>query len=142
MGGWGLILALAEKTGFKYPQPLVNWTTAEDISNLLHLSGFEVLHRRGHILLPKHVPFLSTLAIRYLAHVPGSPLVVYHQLDSLLEHSKLSDSASRVSVICPCRNEAGNIKQLVQRLPLIISHTGLTHKEGYSQDDTLETAVA
>src|SRR5437867_5334044 len=68
---WQPILALAEKTGFKYPQPLINWTTTEDISNLLHLTGFEVVHYRRHILLPKQIPLLSTLANRYVAHIPG-----------------------------------------------------------------------
>jgi SAM-dependent methyltransferase len=62
---WHPVLVLAEKLGLKYPQPLVNWTTVEDVSNLLSLSGFEVVHRRQHMLLPKRVPFLSTFANRY-----------------------------------------------------------------------------
>jgi SAM-dependent methyltransferase len=136
---WQPILALAEEAGFKYPQPLVNWTTAEDISNFLHLTGFEVVHQRGHILLPKRVPFLSKLANRYLAHLPGLRWLCLTKwivarplgLESLAP-------ASRVSVICPCRNEAGNIKQLVQRLPQMGSHTELIFVEGHSQDDTIE----
>ena len=68
---WQPVLVLAEKLGLKYPQPLVNWTTVEDVSNLLSLSGFEAVHRRQHLLLPKRVPFLSTLANRYVAHLPG-----------------------------------------------------------------------
>src|SRR5207249_8000674 len=65
------LLGFAERLGLKYPQPLLNWTTVEDIQNLLHLAGFEVAHRRAQILLPKHVPLLTTLANRYVAHVPG-----------------------------------------------------------------------
>src|SRR5262249_51383545 len=68
---WQPILQLAEKVGFKYPQPLVNWTTPEDIINLLYLAGYEVVHRRGHVLLPKQVPLLSAIANRYLAHLWG-----------------------------------------------------------------------
>src|SRR5262245_7325961 len=68
---WQPLLAVAEKVGLKYPQPLLNWTTVADIENLLHLAGFEIVHRRPHILWPKRVPVLSTLVNRYLAHTPG-----------------------------------------------------------------------
>ena len=37
---WQPILTLAEKLGFKFPQPLLNWTTAQDISNLFLPCGF------------------------------------------------------------------------------------------------------
>jgi glycosyltransferase involved in cell wall biosynthesis len=40
-------------------------------------------------------------------------------------------------VICPCRNEAGNIEQIVERLPMMGSETELIFVEGHSQDDTL-----
>jgi Glycosyl transferase family 2 len=136
---WQPILELAEKAGLKYPQPLVNWTTVEDISNLLHLTAYEVVHHRRHILLPKQVPFLSALASRYLAHLPGfrwlclTNWIVARPLD--LEHL---DSISSVSVICPCRNEAGNIRHLVQKLPQMGSHTELIFVEGHSRDDTLD----
>src|SRR5262249_32816156 len=43
-----------------------------------------------------------------------------------------------VSVICPCRNEAGNIDQIIKRLPELGSHTELIFVEGHSQDDTLD----
>jgi len=136
---WQPLLKLAEKAGLKYPQPLINWTTAEDITNLLHLAGFEVVHHRGHILLPKQIPFLSALANRYLAHLPGfrwlclTNWIVARPLGRERLHSR-----SRVSVICPCRNEAGNIKHLVQRLPRMGSHTELIFVEGHSRDDTLD----
>ena len=53
---WQPLLAFAEKLRLKYPQPLLNWTTVEDIQNLLHLTNFEVVHHRGHILWPNTCP--------------------------------------------------------------------------------------
>ncbi|HXJ95537.1 MAG TPA: glycosyltransferase [Terriglobia bacterium] len=134
---WQPILAAAEKLGLKYPQPLLNWTTVEDIKNLLHLTDFEVVQTRKHILAPKRVPLLSTLANRYLAPLP------------LLRHLCLTNwivarplnlegrSLPRVSVICPCRNEAGNIQQIVERLPAMGAETELILVEGHSKDGTL-----
>jgi len=136
---WHPILLLAEKAGFKYPQPLLNWTTAEDIQNLLHLAGFEVVHRRGHILLPKRLPFLTTLANRYCAHLPGFRwMCLTNWIVARPVGFESLDSKPRVSVICPCRNESGNIKQIAQRLPSMGSHTELIFVEGHSKDDTLE----
>jgi len=60
-----------EKVGLKYPQPLLNWTTREDNRNLLQVAGFVVVVSQQHLLLPKHMPLLSRLTNRYLAHLPG-----------------------------------------------------------------------
>lgn len=136
---WQPILALAEKIGLKYPQPLLNWTTVEDIENLLHLAGFELVHRRGHILLPKRVPLLSTLANRYMAHVPGFRwMCLTNWIVARPTGLRQLDAVPRVSVICPCRNEAGNIEPLVRRLPPMGAHTELIFVEGHSKDNTLE----
>jgi SAM-dependent methyltransferase len=135
---WQPILASAEKLGLKYPQPLVNWTTAEDISNLLHLTGFEVVHQRGHILLPKQTPILASFANRYLAHLPGLRwLCLTNWIVARPVDLGRAEKPPRVSVICPCRNEAGNIRDIVERLPQMGSHTELIFVEGHSQDDTL-----
>lgn len=135
---WQPIVVLAEKLGLKYPQPLLNWTTIEDVSNLLHLAGFEVVHRREHILLPKRLSLLSAFANRYLAHLPGLRWLC---LTNWIVARPLADGSSnsvpRVSIICPCRNEAGNIEPIVRRLPQMGSYTELIFVEGHSQDDTL-----
>ena len=136
---WQPLLGLAEKLGLKYPQPLLNWTTVEDIQNLLYLAGFEVVHRRTHILWPMQVPLLTALANRYLAHVPGLRwLCLTNWLVARPTGLQQYDVVPRVSVICPCRNEAGNIEQLVRRLPAMGSHTEIIFVEGHSKDNTLE----
>lgn len=136
---WQPILGLAEKVGLKYPQPLVNWTTAEDISNLLHLTGLEVVHQRGHILLPTRTPLLTSLANRYLAHLPGFRwLCLTNWIVARPVEPAPVEPSPKVSVICPCRNEAGNIREVVQRLPRMGSHTELIFVEGHSEDDTLD----
>jgi SAM-dependent methyltransferase len=136
---WQPILSLAEKTGQKYPLPLLNWTTREDIANLLRLADFEVVRHRAHILLPKHVPLLTPLANRFLAPLP---LIRQFALTNWVVARPVRLDAERdmptVSVICPCRNEAGNIQQIAERLPAMGSHTELIFVEGHSKDNTLE----
>ena len=135
---WQPILSLAEKLRFKFPQPLLNWTTVEDIRNLLHLNGFEVVHQSGQILFPQRLPLVTKLTNRYLAHVPGFRWLCLTNwvVARPLELEPLA-AAPTVSVICPCRNEAGNIEQIVRRLPELGSHTELIFVEGHSKDNTL-----
>jgi len=135
---WQPVIATAEKLGLKHPQPLLNWTTVEDVANLLHLTDFEIVRERKHVLLPKRVPLITELVNRYLA-----PLPVMRQLcltnwivaRPLVPNEK--DRAPTVSVICPCRNEAGNIAHIIERLPLMGSQTELIFVEGHSEDGTL-----
>jgi ubiquinone/menaquinone biosynthesis C-methylase UbiE len=139
---WQPLLALAEKLHFKYPQPLLNWTTPADIRNLLHLAGFEVIVGQPHILLPLRVPLLSKFANRYLAHARGlSWLCLSNWIIARPTGIPLGRTSPRVSVICPCRNEAGNIEQIVRRLPSMGSHVELIFVEGHSKDDTLKECL-
>ena len=136
---WHPILALAEKLGAKYPQPVLNWTSPEDIRGLLHLAGFEVVHYRRHILLPKRIPPLDTLANRYTAHVPGvRSLCLTNWLVARPLGLRVAARAPRVSVICPCRNEAGTIAGIVKRMPSLGEHTELIFVEGHSTDNTAD----
>jgi SAM-dependent methyltransferase len=136
---WQPILSLAERFGLKYPQPIVNWTTKEDLVNLLYLADFDVVQGRPHILLPKHVPVVSRLVNRFLGPLP---LIRAFSLTNWLVARPMrlapEGLAPSVSVICPCRNEAGNIQQIADRLPAMGSHTELIFVEGHSKDNTLE----
>jgi len=135
---WQPVLATAEKFGLKHPQPLLNWTTVEDVRNLLNLADFEVVRDRKQILLPIRLPVVAHFANRYLAPLP----VIRHLCLTnwiVARPAMRSQEPHRpsVSVVCPCRNEAGNIEQIVERLPSMGSQTELIFVEGHSKDDTL-----
>src|SRR5258708_451223 len=103
---WQPVLSLAERAGLKYPLPNLNWTTKEDLTNLLYLADFEILRSRPHILLPKHVPLLTRFANRFLAPLP---LIRQFALTNwvVARPTRLTADGPTpsVSVICPCRNE-------------------------------------
>ena len=56
---WEPILNLAEKMGFKMPQPLQNWLINKDIENLLSLANLEIIKKGSIILIPFDIPFIS-----------------------------------------------------------------------------------
>jgi SAM-dependent methyltransferase len=136
---WEPVLKLAEKVGRKTPWPDQNWLSMEDIANLLHLSGYEVVRRGTDILLPTWVPLVSLALNRVAAQLPilrESALVSYFVARPVVERSV--EPLPSVSIICPCRNEKGNIREAVARTPVMGPRTELVFVDGNSTDGTVE----
>jgi SAM-dependent methyltransferase len=134
---WQPVVHLLERLGWKAPLPYLNWTTVGDVRNLLTLAGFETLGHRGHVLVPVGLGPAGRWANRFLAHLPLARLFVWTNWLVARPAPRPVARAPRVSVICPCRNERGNIAELVRRLPALGAHTELLFVEGHSSDDTL-----
>ena len=140
---WEPVLKLAEALGLKTPWPDQNWLSMKDIENLLYLAGFEVVRRGTDILVPAPVPIVAELANRVLAKAPlvrEAALVDYFVARAAPVVDAASDPArsASVTVICPCRNERGNIREAVARTPLMGSATELVFVDGNSSDGTVE----
>jgi SAM-dependent methyltransferase len=135
---WQPVVHLLEALGLKYPLPLLNWTTVGDIENLLRLAGFEAVRARGHILLPVRLGPISRFANRFLAHLPVLRSFVWTNWIVARPTAPPPANPPRVTVVCPCRNEEGNIREVVRRLPGLGSHTELIFVEGHSMDGTLD----
>jgi SAM-dependent methyltransferase len=136
---WEPVLKLAERLGLKTPWPDQAWLSMNDIVNLLHLAGFELVRTGTDILLPTYVPVVSELANRVGATLPllrESALVDYF-VARAVEETTVSP-APTVSVVCPCRNEKGNIRDAVDRTPVMGGGTELIFVDGSSSDGTVE----
>lgn len=138
---WELPLNIVRWLGLATPTLYQNWLTTSDTNNLLYLTGFEVIRNWAEVLLPINIPILSAFLNQYLAR-----LWPFHQfalanftLARLHPQSCSQDHASRVSVVVPARNEAGNIHSILERVPEMGSGTELIFVEGHSSDDTYET---
>jgi SAM-dependent methyltransferase len=136
---WEPVLKLAERVGRKTPWPDQNWLSMQDISNLLRLSGFDVMRQGTDVLVPVDVPVLSRLMNRWMARLPGASHLA---LVEFFVARPLADALPRalpsVSVICPCRNERGNIREAVARTPLMGERTELIFVDGNSTDGTVQ----
>jgi SAM-dependent methyltransferase len=140
---WEPVLSLAARVGLKTPWPDANWLSMSDIANLLFLSGYEVVRRGTDILLPANVPVVSELANRVAAKLPGireAALVDYFVGRPVPE--TVVSPLPTVSVICPCRNERGNIRGAVERTPVMGPATELIFVDGNSTDGTVEEIEA
>ena len=133
---WRPIIRLAELFGLKADKPIQNWVTADDMRNLLELAGFEVVSTSRRILFPKRVPLLATLLNGCIANVwPLSHLSLTWWLVARPVTTERSVAPS-VSIVVPCRNEAGMIREIIDRIPTLGSSTEILFVEGGSQDDT------
>jgi SAM-dependent methyltransferase len=139
---WQPALRLAEILGLKHQQPPESWLPPEEIKSMLSLADFEVVRDDAHVVFPAGVPLLADLLNRYLGRVPpiGALSLVF---GIIARPSPVRWTGSRpadptVSVIIPCRNEAGHIPPLVASLPALGLPTGseFLFGEGNSTDDT------
>jgi hypothetical protein len=132
---WHPLVRLAERLKLKAPQSMHNWISAYDINNLLELSNFEPLQNRTIILFPYNIPGLSYLLNRFFAKLPISRFFTMQRLNiarPLFDNSK----EYSVSVVIPCKNEAGNIEDAVKRIPQLGSHTEIIFGDDKSTDGT------
>jgi SAM-dependent methyltransferase len=138
---WGPIFRLAESLGLKAKQPILNWISPEDVVGMLQLTGYEVILDYPRILVPKEIPCFSKFANRFLApFMPFKWICFSRFVVARLPMPPFREPAI-VSVVCPCRNEADNISEIVNRLPDMGARTELIFVEGHSQDNTYERCL-
>jgi len=133
---WRPLIRLAEMLGLKPRKPISNWVTPGDVRNLLALADFEAVSVSRQILWPKKVPLLTTLLNGVVAHIWGlRQLCLTWWVVAKPARTPASLELS-VSIVVPCRNEAGMIAEIVDRTPELGTKSELIFVEGGSTDDT------
>jgi SAM-dependent methyltransferase len=137
---WQPLLRLAELLGLKHRQPPEAWLPPEEIKNMVSLADFEVVRDDAHILCPVGIPLVADLLNRYVGRLPivnGLSLTFgIIARPAPLREPRGRVSHPSVSVVIPCRNEAGHIPTLVANLPRLGPNSEFLFVEGNSTDDT------
>ncbi len=137
---WQPWLRLAEMLGMKYRQPPESWLPPEEIKTMLSLADFEVVRDDAHVVCPVGVPFLGDLVNRYVGRLPL--LDAFSLVFGIIARPAPARSVAlrpanpSVSVVIPCRNEAGHIRTLVDGLPRLAEGSEFLFVEGNSTDGT------
>ena len=137
---WNPVLRLAVRTGRVMPQPESAWLADGDLMNLLELAGWEVVRFERQQLFPYELPLLSPLLNRFCVRLPfvrhfGITLC----LTARPRRAPAPPGSLSCSVIVPARNESGNIRPALDRIPVLGAGTEVIFVEGNSKDDTWET---
>jgi len=134
---WQPLVSLAEKAKIRLPQAVHNWFSNNDVKNMFNLSDYNVIHTKKLILFPFYIPLISYMLNKYLARLP----LLRHLTMSRLTIAYPRQHETReysVSVVIPCRNEAGNIQDAVERIPELGSHTEIVFCDDKSTDKTAD----
>jgi len=150
---WELPLSIAEKMRLANPTLQQNWLDVSDVNNLLYLSGFEMMRNWSEVLWPAPTPGVEQFLNRFLVKLPifkmfaltnfavARPVPTQSEISNL----KSQITAATISVIVPARNEAGNMEQMIERIPDMGGGTEIIFVEGHSTDNTwsaIEQAIA
>jgi SAM-dependent methyltransferase len=136
---WRPLLSALVALRLRPKRPVRNWIAPRDLVNLLELGGFQVVAQRQEILFP--LPGGGRLARAlngWVARIPGLNALTLTNW-AIARPLPQARNEMKVSVIVPCRNEAGSIKPLVERIPELGAGTEIVFVEGGSTDDTRET---
>jgi SAM-dependent methyltransferase len=137
---WKPVLGLAVSTGRAMPQPPSAWLADVDLVNLLELAGWEVVSFERQQLCPWNIPLLAPFLNRFVVRMPGlRHLGITLCLTARPRRAPAAPGALSCSVIVPARNESGNIRPALDRIPVMGSGTEVIFVEGNSKDDTWET---
>jgi hypothetical protein len=135
---WKPVLDFAEKMGLKSPdihEP--NWFSKDDMNNMFALEDFEVVKSGKRFIVPYYIPAISDFINKYI-----SPLPIFNSL-ALIQYVVYRPKAIprdySVSIIIPARNEAGNMKGVIKKIPKLSKKMEIVFVEGHSTDATYET---
>jgi SAM-dependent methyltransferase len=138
---WKVPLSVVKRLGKGADLLPQNWLAQNDVINLLRLAGFDVINSRSKILFPLAWNFLAGFFNRFLANI--IPFRWFCLTNFIVARpapdSFAAKAAPSVSVIVAARNEAGNIADILRRVPPLGSRTQLVFVEGHSTDNTYET---
>jgi len=139
---WRIPLGIVKKLGMGAETLEQNWFSPGDVRNLLNLSGFEVIGLKPCVLLPLEIPFLSAFLNRFVSKIPPfswfSLTNIVTAKPVVLRDSSGDASPLSVTVVIPARNEAGNMEEIIQRVPAMGRMTEIIFVEGHSKDNTYE----
>ena len=136
---WEPILEFASKVGLRSQFVEPNWVSENDVRGFLKLSGFRPVRKHRSVLFPKWIPLASNFVNRILARLPGlSGLCLMQVMVARPLAEPIPEEIVTVSVIVPCRNEAGNVQQAVERIPMMGHHTEILFCDDKSTDGTAD----
>ena len=139
---WRIPLGIVKQMGKGADTLEQNWFSPHDVENLLDLAGFEAIKNHARIIFPTKLRGLANFFNRFLVHLPLFRWfgLTYFIVGRPAPNPAAADANRNpaVTVLVPARNEAGNIENILKRVPKMGSRTEIIFVEGNSTDDTYD----
>ena len=134
---WEYILKFGSLIKMRRPNPYQNWLPPEDIANLLKLAEFDLIRTDSYLMFPKNIWLISAVFNYVFSILPFfRRLNLVNLIIARPSPAKKPESEVSISVIVPCRNEKGNIKDAIELIPEMGSKTEIIFVDGNSTDGT------
>jgi len=134
---WEPLVKVATAFRLKIKEPIQNWLSAPEIENLLYLSGFETVKKDNFLIFPKYLPGISFILNRLIARLPLiNRLCLLNFIVARPRPLPRPEESYSCSVIVPCKDEVGNIENLLTRVPEMGKGTEIIFVDDKSTDGT------
>jgi SAM-dependent methyltransferase len=133
---WEPLVRLAQRLGLKTPQQHHNWLAPSDVEHFANLCDFEVVRFERRILLPRNIPLLAPLVNRFVAPMPWINALCLLHVAVLRKRPRRPRKELSTTIVIPCRNERGNIRPAIERLPEFGAGHEIFFVDGHSTDGT------
>ena len=134
---WQPILSLGEKIGLKMPNLNPPLFASSDLKNFLEISDYQTIKVEKKILFPFSFFGLGRLINRFIANLPFINHLCLRQYLISRSTKFIKDNLyNSVSIIIPCKNEFGNIKDGIRRIEKFCKKMEIIFVEGNSSDNT------
>jgi hypothetical protein len=131
---WSPVLGVASRLGLRVPDSPRNFITNRDIAGILAVRGFDVVEEGLALPIPKRVPVIGPALNAIL---PDLPILRYaSSVQYLAARPRLERPSLSVSVIVPCHNEEGNVRECARRVPDMGAGTEIIFVDDGSKDGT------
>ena len=135
---WEPLLRLASLLGLREPLPPENWMPLAEITNMLELSGYETVRSNRRMLILVNIPILSWAVNKWLAPLPILNSLCLIEYVVARPRGMPATDAPSCSIIIPTKDEKGNIRDAITRLPDMGCQVELIFVDGNSVDGTVE----
>lgn len=138
---WEPVLKLAQTMGLKRKEPLQNWISRRSLVNLLELTDLEPVASGLRTVIPIGPRRLTRWTNRILEVIPlinRLGITSYAIARPTAAQPPPRRANPSVTVVIPTRNEKGNIRPAMERLPALGWKTEVIFVDGNSNDGTPE----
>lgn len=135
---WYPVLKAAEWVGLRSPQPSQNVLSAKDVRGLAQLADFDAVKSESRLLSPVGLFGLGRMINRFVAPWPVIRHLCLRHYTVCRSLQRDDDGIKSASIVIPARNERGNIRPAVQRIPRFADDIEIIFVEGHSKDGTWE----
>jgi len=137
---WQIPLQIAEWLGFKVKNPVNNWLSSDIVREMLQTAEYDIIRGANYIIFPFNLGPVSRWINRYVGNLPliSELNLMFGIIARPIKQASVPAKEPTCSIVIPCRNEAGHLQQLSDRLPALRDGSEVIWIEGNSTDDTAE----